>query len=223
MNISYIHHSCFLVETDRNYFIFDYFKGDIPNLNTNKPIYVFSSHCHDDHYNKEIFDLLKKMGMTSIKAVLSDDIEEEKTIDTVLVCPNNEYNLDFNLKCTTFKSTDLGVAFLIEDDGKLIYHAGDLNDWVWDDESDDYNQQMTIDYRNEINRLKETLNNREIDVAFVVLDPRQEKDYAKGMLYYLENIRSKMVYPMHYWNEPSIIEKFLNEYPQYKHKIYKTE
>ena len=35
---------------------------------------------------------------------------------------------------TAFKSTDECVAFLIETEGKWIYHAGDLNNWVWDGE-----------------------------------------------------------------------------------------
>ena len=223
MKITYIQHSGFLVETNRYYFIFDYFKGDLPQLNIDKPVYVFSSHSHDDHYNKAIFDLLKSKGMKTIKAVLSDDIEYTNEIETTLVSSNNNYDLDFNLKCTTFKSTDLGVAFLIEDEGKLIYHAGDLNDWVWDDESDDYNKKMTQNYHDEIQRLKEVLNNREIDVSFVVLDPRQEQDYARGMVYFLENIPSKVVYPMHYWDEAIIMDTFLKDYPQYQHQVYKTE
>ena len=223
MKVTYIQHSGFLVETHRYYFIFDYFKGDLPQLKLDKPVYVFSSHSHDDHYNKAIFDLLKSKGMKTIKAVLSDDIEYTNEIETTSVSPNNNYDLDFNLKCTTFKSTDLGVAFLIEDEGKLIYHAGDLNDWVWDDESDDYNKKMTQNYHDEIQRLKEVLNNREIDVSFVVLDPRQEQDYARGMVYFLENIPSKVVYPMHYWDEAIIMDTFLKDYPQYQHQVYKTE
>ena len=40
------------------------------------------------------------------------------------------YRLWFGQKLITFQSTDLGIAFLIEDQEKIIYHAGDLNDWV---------------------------------------------------------------------------------------------
>ena len=31
-----------------------------------------------------------------------------------------------------FKSTDQGVAFLASLEGRTIYHAGDLNNWVWE-------------------------------------------------------------------------------------------
>lgn len=223
MNVTYIHHSGFLIETDCYYFLFDYEKGELPDLDIEKTIYVLSSHSHSDHYNQDIFSILYNMGMKYVKAVLSDDIVIPKNIDTLIVTPNNSYKLDKNLKLTTFKSTDLGVAFLIEDNEKLIYHAGDLNDWVWDDESEQYNKQMTMNYRHEINLLSKYLNKREIDVSFVVLDPRQEQDYARGICYYMENISSKIVYPMHYWDQSAIIDQFLNEYPQHRHHIYKTE
>ena len=110
-----------------------------------------------------------------------------------------------------------------EDQGTLIYHAGDLNDWVWEEESDSYNEQMTVDYRRQIDLLAETLNGREIDAAFVVLDPRQEKDYDRGLLFFLENISAKQVYPMHYWDEPAIIETFLKDHPEYELQIQRTE
>ena len=29
MKVTYIHHSSFLVETDENYFLFDYFEGEL--------------------------------------------------------------------------------------------------------------------------------------------------------------------------------------------------
>lgn len=221
MKVTYIHHSGFLVETNRYYFIFDYETGQLPSLNTDKPIFVFSSHSHQDHYNPEIFSILQKQGMKHVRAILSDDIELPINVDTLQVSSNEFYELDNQLNLTTFKSTDLGVAFLIEDERKLIYHAGDLNDWVWDDESEEYNNQMTKDYQEEILKLSNCLNNREIDVAFVVLDPRQEQDYDRGMCFYLDNITSKVVYPMHYWDKPTVIDQFINDHPQYQHQIYK--
>ena len=221
MNVTYIHLSSFLIETRRFYYLFDYDRGELPVLNIEKPIYILSSHSHDDHYNKEIFSILNHMGMKSIKAILSNDIELINEIDVLQVSPRNRYDITTDVILTTYQSTDLGVAFLLEDEGTLIYHAGDLNDWVWEEESESYNQQMTKDYRNEIDLLAKQLNHRTLDIAFVVLDPRQEKDYAKGLCYFMEHIPVKTVYPMHYWNQPMIIEQFLKEYPQYIHQIKK--
>ena len=223
MRIMYIHHSSFLVETDICYYLFDYEKGCLPKMDVTKPVFVLSSHGHDDHYNPEIFFMLNAAGMQTVSAILSDDIEAPKNVDVLQVSPGKEYELCLGQKLTTFQSTDVGVAFLIEDQGELIYHAGDLNDWVWEEESISYNEQMTIDYRKQIDLLSGKLNQREINAAFVVLDPRQEKDYDRGLCYFLEHIPVKKVYPMHYWGQPDIIETFLKEYPEYQSQIQKTE
>lgn len=223
MKITYIHHSGFLVETDSCYYLFDYEKGSLPEMDIIKQIFVLSSHGHHDHYNAEIFSILNNYGMQNISAILSDDIEPPENVDVLQVAAGNEYHLGLGQTLITFESTDVGVAFLIEDKGEIIYHAGDLNDWVWEEESDFYNEQMTNDYRKQIKLLSEKLNGREIDVAFVVLDPRQEKDYDKGMCYFLEHIPVKEVYPMHYWGKPDIMEVFLKEHPEYQFKIKKTE
>ena len=223
MKTTYIHHSGFLVETDRFYYLFDYEKGDLPKLNPEKPVFVLSSHSHGDHYNPKIFSVLQEAGMRHIRAVLSDDIQPPAEIDTLSVSPEKKYDPAPKVQLITFRSTDLGVAFLIEEDGKLIYHAGDLNDWVWDEETDAYNKKMTEDYRRQISLLSEVLNGREIDTAFVVLDPRQEKDYDRGICHFLKNIPAKLVYPMHYWDEPSVIDTFLKDHPEFTQQIQRTE
>jgi len=223
MNVNYIHHSCFLVETDRFYYLFDYTEGSLPEMNAEKPIFVLSSHGHADHYNSEVFSLLSAAGMRHIRAILSDDIELPENTDVLQVAPGTEYDLGPRQKLTTLQSTDLGVAFLIEDQQTLIYHAGDLNDWVWEGESAAYNEQMTVDYRKQIDLLAQKLDQREIDAAFVVLDPRQEKDYDRGLCYFLENIPVKQVYPMHYWGKPAVIDAFLTDHPEYQAQIQRTE
>lgn len=221
MKVTYIHHSGFLVETDRFYYLFDYETGRLPKMDAAKPVFVLSSHGHRDHYNPEIFSLLA--GMQQVRAVLSEDIAVPANMDVLSVAPGKEYDLADQLKLTTFQSTDLGVAFLIEDQQELIYHAGDLNDWVWEEETDAYNAQMTLNYRKQIDLLSQKLGHREIDAAFVVLDPRQEKDYDRGICYFLNKISAKKVYPMHYWKTPAIIETFLKEHPEYHSQIQKTE
>ena len=223
MTVTYIHHSCFLLETESFYYLFDYEKGSLPRLDPAKPILVLSSHSHADHYNPAIFPMLADGGMEKIRAILSDDIQPPADIEALLVSPEKEYDLAPNQTLTTFRSTDQGVAFLIRDDNALIYHAGDLNDWVWEEETAEYNRQMTADYRKQMDLLSAKLDKREIDTAFVVLDPRQEEDYDRGLVYFLEHIPARKVYPMHYWDDPSIIDVFLKDHPEYSAKIQRTE
>lgn len=230
MKVTYIHHSSFLIDTSTCYYLFDYEKGNLPDLDTEKPILVLASHGHQDHYNKNIFPILKEKGMEKIYAVLSDDIVWDDSLSghladaPLLVKAGQEYTLVFGQKLTAYQSTDLGVAFLIEEADGIFYHAGDLHDWVWLEETDDYNQQMTKDYHQQIQLLADKLKGRPLDLAFSVLDPRQEReDYDQGMLYFLEHIPVKKVYPMHYWEMPELISWFLADYPQYKDVIMMTE
>ena len=72
MKVTYIHHSGFLVETDSCYYLFDYEKGNLPCMDVSKSIIVLSSHGHHDHYNPEIFSMLKSCGMQTVYAILSD-------------------------------------------------------------------------------------------------------------------------------------------------------
>lgn len=230
MKITYIYHSGFLVETKECYYLFDYYKGSLPSLDTNKQILVFASHSHRDHYNKEVFSLLKNMGMKHVTAVLAKDISSKLYPDDVAIQKvtfHENYELPCHTILRTLQSTDAGVAFLVQCPEGNIYHAGDLNDWVWEGESEQYNKQMTGNYRHEIDLLNAYLQENDkdstLDVAFLPLDPRQEQDYAKGMLYFLKKINVRHIYPMHYWNKPQVINRFLREYPEYSDIIMQTE
>ena len=226
MNVTYIHHSGFLIETETAYYLIDYYQGSIPALNPGKPVLVLASHKHHDHYQKSVFSALKEMGIQQIYAVLSRDIPSgarPEDVPCTCVSAGKRYELPQGQELVTFRSTDLGVAFLIRDGKDLIYHAGDLNDWVWTEESPDNNRQMTFKYRKQIDLLAKELDGRTLDAAFVVLDPRQEQDYDRGMLYFLQNIPCDCIYPMHYWEQPEVIPRFLREHPQYQNRIRLTQ
>ena len=99
MDVTYIHHSGFLVETQRFYYLFDYETGILPPMDVKKPIFVLSSHSHADHCNPEIFPLLSGLGMEKIRAILSDDIEIPEGVDSLHVSPEAEYDLGYSLFC----------------------------------------------------------------------------------------------------------------------------
>ena len=226
MNVTYIHHSSFLIETEACYYLIDYFQGSIPALNPCKPVLVLASHKHHDHYQKSVFNILKDMGMQSIYAVLSRDIPagaRPEDVPCLPVSAGKRYELPQGQEVVTFRSTDVGVAFLIRDGQELFYHAGDLNDWVWSEEPEADNQRMTEKYQKQIDLLAQELDGRTLTAAFVVLDPRQEQDYDRGMLYFLQHISCGCVYPMHYWVQPQIMERFLREHPQYQSRIKLTQ
>ena len=216
MTITYIYHSCFFIETSDCYYLFDYYKGDLPELKTEKPVLVFVSHRHEDHYNPEIFTMLSDRGMEKVYAILPNDIPAKRYPQTdaeiIKVYHSQEYTLPCNTYLTTLLSTDRGVAFLLQCNEGTIYPAGDLNDWGMETDTEQERKQMRGSYRAQIAKLK----GRTIDAAFLSLDPRLGSTYAEGILYFLQQVDVKKVYPMHYWEQPEIIDRFLDEYPQYK-------
>lgn len=209
LKVTYIYHSSFVVETERVQLLFDYFKGDLECLNPKKPLYVFASHRHGDHFSEKIFELSRKIDC--VYYVLSADIwkkrvPEELRERTVFLKPYEERRIG-EIHVKTLQSTDVGVAFLVEADGHRIYHAGDLNDWTWEGEPEEDNRKMRKRYRKEIDSLAGT----DLDAAFVVLDGRQEAEYRDGMDYFLEKVGAKRVYPMHCWDNYGIIREYMEQ------------
>ena len=221
MKVTYLNHSGVLVEFKDHYCIFDYFRGELPLLDKKKEVIVFCSHSHNDHYNPFIFDLLDKKGMR-YQAILANDISDENrlmNIKSSFVEPDKCYQFDGGIQVETLLSNDSGVAFIVSTDEGVVYHGGDLNDWYWEGEPEEENLELHTIYRTEIGKIK----GRHFDVAFVPLDPRLEVHYADGLLYFLENVGCDAVFPIHYWGEPAVIQRFITEYPQYQYRIKNTE
>ena len=108
-------------------------------------------------------------------------------------------------KVKSLRSTDEGVAFLVRCEDRIIYHAGDLNWWYWEEEDDAYNRMMRGDYQKEI----ETLAGEKIDLAFVVLDPRQEEQFYWGFDWYMRHTDTKIVFPMHMWKQYEVQDRLI--------------
>lgn len=233
MKVTYIEHSGFLLEMPEVNFLFDYYRGSIPQLSREKTLVVFVSHRHHDHYNPAIFEWIREYP--NIRYVLSKDVPikqemmkyKEQGIDLgnyITIAAKREIQmLDISggkhIRVETLKSTDEGVAFLLEYEGRTIYHAGDLNLWVWEEESRQYNENMTKKYFAELDKLK----GRTIDIAFVPLDPRQEKDAYGGMESFLKYIETGLVFPMHFWEKYEIIDEFMKEHPEYANRVKRIE
>ncbi len=205
MKITYIHHSAFFLETESASLLFDYFEGALPEVPADKPLYVFSSHCHGDHFSDVVFELAKEHE--NIKFILSFDIwmkrvPEELREKTVSLKPAQCWE-DEVLRVETYKSTDEGVAFWCTVDGKEIYHAGDLNHWYWEGEDEQWNQDMTKAYRAEIERMR----GKKADVAFLPLDPRLEQWFYLGIDDFIKVVDVERIIPMHFWGQFDVAQR----------------
>lgn len=214
LKVYYIYHSCFVVETKDYLMVFDYFKQPLENrdddisltkkiLNTEKKVFIFSSHSHHDHFNEEIFSWENKFG--KIEYILSSDIDFDNHLQNCHKISEGEVININKTKIKAYGSTDLGVSFLVEVDGLKIFHAGDLNWWYWKDDTLDEEKYMREYYQRIVNQIR---TNKEIDIAFFPVDPRLEEFCYLGGEYFAENVKPKIMIPMHFDENFYVCEEF---------------
>ena len=198
MLVTHLFHSGVLIELDNHLLLFDYYQGKL-NLNKEKPLYIFVSHRHYDHYNPEIF----KLDHPHKTYILSDTLRHKYEANYVDI--HQEYIFD-DIKVKTLLSTDEGCAFLVETEKQTIYFAGDLNWWHWEGEPEKDNLWQKEIYQQEINSIQQP-----IDLAFVIVDKRQEESYLLGLQYFLKHVKTRYIMPIHYFGDYTITQQLQNE------------
>ena len=209
MKLIYLYHSGFALLGDDFTLIFDYWKdsesdgdGILHRELLKRPgrIYVFASHAHADHFNPEV--LSWRLQRPDIVYLLSQDIQalhEAKQAEAVWLKLGDSYS-DERLSVHAFGSTDVGISFLVEVDGRKIFHAGDLNNWHWMDECEEtewrgyehaFLQELQL-----IRKYTET-----VDVAMFPVDPRLGKEYMRGAGQFVTKIKTHIFVPMHFTPE----------------------
>ena len=205
MNITCIGHSGFLIELPEYNLIFDYFtdKNNIirPKIFKNKDTCVFVSHSHHDHYNKKIFDW-SEWG--NIIYILDSGIKADCP-QSIKVHEGDDFNIfDDKINVRVYGSTDEGVSFLVKTGEAVFFHAGDLNDWYWEDESTP--EELAADEKNYLDIIKK-LAGEHIDTAFIPKDPRLERNAGRGIKYFKEIVAPEKIIAMHYPGNDGVIYK----------------
>lgn len=197
--VTYLYHSSFAVKTASHFLIFDYCldtpkgaglaKGVVnPSELRGEAVTAFASHRHPDHFSPRIFGWRRELP--GLACVLSSDIRSKEA--AVRLGPGETAEVG-GLSVRTLRSTDEGVAFLVKADGLLIYHAGDLNWWKWDEDTPADREQAGRAYREQIDLLR----GEKIDLAFVPVDPRQGNDAVLGIDYFMRTAGAERAVPMH--------------------------
>lgn len=163
-------------------------------------MYVLASHFHPDHFNREVLEWRERRP--DVVYLFSKDILRHRRAekgDAVWLKKGEMYE-DGTLKVRAFGSTDVGVSFLLEVEGKKIFHAGDLNNWHWMDESTEAEWKGAE--KNFLHELDDLLAyTREVDVAMFPVDPRLGKEYMRGAGQFVEKIKTHIFVPMHFTPE----------------------
>lgn len=224
MKVVFIHHSCFLVEVDEKVLIFDWFAGDrvngyqfkgvLPEYESDTPVYIFASHKHQDHFDMDVLRLAEKYS--NIHFILSKDCKmtprflEKHGINPAVrekityVTFRAKYEIEGGVSVETLRSTDAGVAFYVKTNGASFFHAGDLNDWNFEGADSVTSWKMRREFQAEIKQLA----NKDINIAFVPMDPRLGKNQYNAVDFVLEHTEAECVFPMHMWQDYSGIEAY---------------
>ena len=205
MKLVYLEHSGFLLCGHDFNMVIDYYKGraDVLGIIENhaldaaKPLYVLASHRHSDHFDPSVLAWRLKSGAAPVY-IFSGDIAGIKTSESkpVFINAGEEYS-DGVVRLKAFGSTDEGVSFYIEAGGKKMFHAGDLNNWHWNEES---TPEEVRGYENaylkELAALAQEVKN--LDLAMFPLDIRLGGGYMRGAEQFLDAIKVGLFAPMHF-------------------------
>ena len=246
MTVTVIAHSAFLVEWDKFYTLFDYvyepdYTGTLPALDPEKPLLVFSSHSHEDHFDAKVFGLLEQYPLTrffvSRDTRLTErrrkwlNISDEAFARTTVLRPDSLLLTEAGgeeLSIRAIKSTDIGNAYLLRSEGKLVYHGGDLNWWHWESEGTAYCNNMAEMYKLAVEKLAAAVRDEATDnglspaltAAMAPLDPRLgEEGEGLGLSWLMKNVDVLHAFPMHLWKKFEAIDRFRAAHPAFAARV----
>lgn len=218
IKLTYIWHDCFIAETADCSVIFDYWQEPdsteckfLDMIDKNKPFYVVVSHHHKDHFNPVIFEWSRLFP--KIEYILSGDtarfarhyIKADSLYkgvrrvnpEQVHVLKEGDSFADGMIDITAYGSTDTGNSYLVQMDGKRVFHAGDLNAWIWKDESTQAEVDAAVsNFKKKLEPLRERF--PVIDIAMFPVDPRLGTDFWEGASIFVRMFDVKHFVPMHF-------------------------
>lgn len=208
-----------MVRTPDAVLVFDFWKdpfmqGPIPNVMAevpaDMPIYVFVSHFHKDHYNPAIFGWSERFS--DLRFIVSRDVWKRMRHivsptsvyqgpkvdpERVTVMTDRDSYEDGIIKVRSFPSTDTGNSYAVETAGHRFFHAGDLNAWIWKDESTEEEVREALkSYTDILDMIAESYDG--FDQCFFPVDSRIGTDYFTGARLFLERFKVGTFFPMHY-------------------------
>ena len=197
--IWYLRHSGWALKTKSALLVFDYWDNDAapdekrlanghirPEALKDLPVYVFSSHEHGDHFDRQILDWRKQIP--GITYVLGFEYEPSEGI--VSLAPRSQRKIG-PLTVTTIRANDSGVGFAVQVDGLTIFHAGDHSNNTLEMEGNDFFPE--IDFLAE-KRIRP-------DISFFLnmygCGSTNPEAFQKGIFYAVDKLKIKSVLPMH--------------------------
>lgn len=219
--IWYLRHSGWAVKTKSAVLIFDYWddapapdrkllaNGHIdPEELKGFPVYVFVTHEHADHFDRQILDW--KKTIPGIQYIFG--FENEATTGGVYAAPRTQRTLG-PLTITTIQSNDAGVGFAVQVDGLTLFHAGDHANNSLETANNTFYPEIDFLAGNGIRP----------DVGFFLnmfgCGMTLPEAFRQGIFYAVEKLNIKAVFPMHGANREWVYGNLAEDVVQNKIKV----
>lgn len=195
VDLYFLHHSGFMLELETMILVFDYYLDPLKRLEdrlekTDKPVYFFVSHVHGDHFNRAIRKFEKRASGYFLHRDCHLALADESLLHEMDV---GETVDEGPLSVHMYGSTDAGGSYMVEAEGLTIFHAGDLNWWHWAGEGNSENREARDWFFRELSCIKE----KEVDIAMLPVDARQQAAREWGVKAYLSHFSAGLLIPMH--------------------------
>lgn len=226
MKIYYLDNSGFAVLMRRSLLLFDYYnphpaEGVAPALSSGvvppealsgfERVYVFASHKHFDHFNRAIFALAAHHPR--VKYILDAGITRRPAGVDCTALRLGEVFADDALAARACPSTDIGVSFIVQTEGKTLFHAGDLNCWHWMlDWSEAEEAAARAQFDEALDALRPHL--ARPDAAFFPVDGRMKGTYDDGARQFAHAFRPRLLVPMHFREDFALAAQFAAQPPE---------
>ena len=218
--LTFIWHDCFVYNDENSIVVFDYWKDPVSDnqslprfiatADKDKHLYVVISHHHKDHYNTCVFEWEKYFRNTTY--IISKDIKKysrfifsetsvfsgyKPDIKNVVALGRGETYEDSRVKIEAYGSTDIGNSYALEVNGVTLFHAGDLNAWLWKDESTPAEIKGALDgFERVITDIAEK--HSAFDIVMFPVDSRIGTDYFEGASIFVRKFDVRHFFPMHF-------------------------
>ena len=215
MKLTYIFHSGFVLEAEKSILLFDYWMDPAQVvesvLQSRKPLYVFSSHFHEDHFTREIFEWRKQKE--NITYILSKDILRHRRANKeeadAWLAKGASWSDEF-VSVKALGSTDSGVSWNVEIEGKRIFHAGDLCNWyarflpdavpgqsIYSEEFEEYIDPVAHEkqYLGELKDIRKVTDS--FDIVMFPVAGRIGNGYTLGGRQFIKRFKVGLFVPMH--------------------------
>jgi len=223
LKITYVFHNCFIIEWNDKIILFDYpeiisnrAREYVKKKVTGKKLAILISHSHLDHFSEELLEF--KTLAKEFKCIVSADVAEksEKCANECLVVNEGDKFETWDIEAKAYGSSDLGVSFLLKIGGIKIYFAGDNADWRRKELPSEIGKLVWNIFSKTISEVRNDIG--ELDIAFI--DVCGIRENLGGIFYIIEELRPKLIVPMHLHGNVKILKNIANFLRNFKMKVF---